>query len=267
MNNRIELSVILPGIRIKNWENFYRTLQMSFSGNFELIIISPYTLPVSMEKIDNVRLYNDFGSPSRCQQIGLVQSKGEFITWGADDGWFHKNALDKALSLWKKNHTNEKDIVTCKYFEGSHNQSGVAHSTGKTELSTEKYYKLNNAGALRSKYIPDEYWILNVGILKTSYAKELGGWDTIFETTAISHSDFAVRTQRNGSKYFMLEDPIFSCSHMPGTTGDHAPIHWAHLHNDEPLFRKIYNDHSCLERKKINLNNWKNSQDVWKRRF
>tara|TARA_R110000823_G_scaffold313067_1_gene440311 strand:- start:3799 stop:4602 length:804 start_codon:yes stop_codon:yes gene_type:complete len=267
MTNEYKLSIILPGIRTKNWKEFYNSVLDSFSDTFELIIISPYSLPNSLKNLDNVSMYNDFGSPSRCQQIGLVKSRGEFITWGADDGWFHKNSLDKAMATWVKNSTSYKDIVTCKYFEGSHNQQGVAHLTGETELSRDQYYKINNANGLRSKFIPNDYWILNVGILKTAYAKELGGWDTIFEATAVSHTDFAVRTQRNGSKYFMMKEPIFSCDHMPGTSGDHAPIHWAHIQNDEPRFREIYNDPTCQNRIKIDLHNWEKAPEVWNRRF
>lgn len=267
MTSKYKLSVILPGIRTKNWEKFYQSITKSFSDTFELIIISPYSLPQSLEDKENVSIYYDFGSPSRCQQIGLIKSQGEFVTWGADDGWFHEGSLDKAIEMWEQKHTSYKDVVTCKYFEGSHNQQGVAHSTGQTELSTDQYYKINNAGALKSKYIPNDYWILNVGVIKTAYAKELGGWDTLFEATAVSHTDFAVRTQRNGSKYFMMKDPIFSCDHMPGTSGDHAPIHWAHLQNDEPKFREIYNNPNCIQRIKIDLDNWKKAEKIWKRRF
>jgi hypothetical protein len=103
--------------------------------------------------------------------------------------------------------------------------------------------------------------------MKTDYVKKIGGWDTMFEVTTISHMDFAVRTQRNGSRYFMFEKPIFVCTHTPGITGDHAPVHYAHIEHDEPLFRNIYNDASSLGRIEIALDNWKSSPEVWKRRF
>jgi hypothetical protein len=267
MSSDIVLSVILPGIRVNNWLSFYNSIVNSFSESFEVVIISPYDLPDSLSKFDNVKIIKDFGSPSRCQQIGLIHCEGEFVTWGADDGFFHGGMLDKAVSFWRDNASSDKDIVTCKYFEGERNQEGKLHTTGETELSKDFYYRINHAAGLRSCFIPNDYWILNVGIVKTSYVKDLGGWDTRFEATAVSHTDFAVRTQRDGSRYFMLEKPIFSCTHMPGTSGDHAPIHFAHLTNDEPLFRKIYNSSGCMERTKIKIDNWKNSPDIWKRRF
>ena len=265
--SKYKLSIILPGIRTSKWKKFYDSILTSFSDSFEVVIVSPYDLPDSLKDYDNIKLIKDFGSPARCQQIGLVNCEGEFVTWGADDGWFYEQSLDKALAHWYANAKSDKDIVTCKYFEGEKNQQGILHSTGTTELSKDYYYKINHAAGLRSCFIPDDYWILNIGIAKTSYVIELGGWDSSFEATAVSHTDFAVRSQRDGSKYFMLPTPIFACDHMPGTSGDHAPIHYAHIMNDEPLFKKIYNSSSCMDRIKIELDSWKSAPSIWKRRF
>ena len=79
--------------------------------------------------------------------------------------------------------------------------------------------------------------------------------------------DFAIRTQRAGSEYFMIPHPIFTCSHMPGTTGDHAPVHYAQLEHDQPLLKEIYNNPDCLNRVKIDINNWKGAEKRWNRRF
>jgi hypothetical protein len=263
-----KLSIILPGIRKDNWLKFYESVVDSFDGTFEVVIVSPYDrLPEELRDLKNIVHIKDLGAPARCQQIALVNCTGEFVTWGADDGYFLPNKLTEAVKYWEENAASPIDIVTCKYFEGEKNQQGVLHSTGETELSQDFYYKLNNAAGLRSAFIPDDYWILNVGILKTAYAKALGGWDSMFEVTAVSHADFAVRTQRNGSKYHMLPEPIFACTHMPGTTGDHAPVHYGHIQHDEPLFRKIYQSAQGISRTKIDINNWQQSPPVWRRRY
>ena len=263
-----KLSVILPGIRKGNWPAFYKSVQNSFNDTFEVVIVTPHTeLPEELQQYDNIKHIVDKGSPARCQQLGLVHSEGEFITWGADDGLFLKNKLSEIYAFWVENALTDTDVVTCKYFEGAVNQEGVAHTTGETELSKDFYYRITHAAGLRAAQIPNDYWILNVGLMKTSYVKELGGWDTMFEVTTISHMDFAIRTQRNGSTYYMFEKPIFICTHMPGTSGDHAPVHYAHIGHDEPLFRRIYNDPTSVSRIKIDLDNWKQSPEVWKRRF
>ena len=255
---KTKLSVILPGIRIKNWNRFYQSVKESFSDTFEVIIVSPFDLPEEMREYKNIKHILDKGSPARCQQIALTHCEGEFVTWGADDGVFLKNKLDEAVKLWEENATCDKDIVTCKYTEGKKYSK---------DMLEDFYYRINHAAGLRSTYIPDNYWVLNVGVIKTKHAKEIGGWDSRFQVTTISHMDFAVRTQRDGSKYFMLEKPIFVCTHMPDTTGDHAPVHFAHVEDDEPLFRTIYNNPESVDRIKIDINNWKNSPEVWKRRF
>jgi len=255
-----KLSVILPSIRAYNLLNFYEKLEESISHSFELIIVSPYDLPPALSDCEDIKYIKDHGCPSRCQQIGLVHATGEYITWGADDGFFLKSKLTEAVDFLDANRTSHKDIVTCKYTEGD----AAAMSP---EMYQDIYYKINHSNGLRSQYIPDDFWILNVGVINTNYAKELGGWDTQFEVTTISHMDFAVRAQRDGARFFMLPDPIFSCAHMPGTTGDHAPVHFSHVEHDEPLFRNIYKNPASVNRINIDLNNWEQSSQIWRRRF
>jgi len=257
---KTKLSVILPSIRIHNLLYFYQKLKESTSYSFELIIVGPYDLPAVLDQYDEILYIKDRGSPSRCQQIGLVNATGEYVTWGADDGYFLKDKLTEAIDFLEENKTSYKDIVTCKYLEG------LGAATSPT-MYQDTYYKINHHDGLRSKYISDDHWLLNVGIVDTKYAKEIGGWDAQFEVTTISHMDFAVRTQRNQSKYFILEDPIFICAHLPGVEGDHGPVHYSHVQHDEPLFKKIYNDPGSLNRINIELNNWEQTPPVWKRRF
>lgn len=254
---RPKLSVILPGIRVGNWLGFYDKLEESFDADFELIIISPYELPDPLKLADDVKYIQDWGSPARCQQIGLANATGEYVTWGADDGYFLDGKLTEAVELLESSATSRKDIVTCKYIEGADTDLYEEH------MEQDEYYKINFSNGLKSEHIPDDYWILNVGIVNTEYAKEIGGWDSRFQVTTIAHMDFAVRTQRNGSRYIMMKEPIFVCSHMPDMTGDHAPVHVAHLGHDEPLFRRIYNDKRSLTRINIPLNNWTESPERW----
>jgi hypothetical protein len=254
----VKISVILPGIRRFNWLNFYNSVGRATSHEYEVIIVSPYELPKELKNKKNIKYIQDWGCPSRCQQLGLIAAEGEYVTWGADDGFFVKEKIDKAIKVLEENKNSSKDILTCKYVEGSN---------PSPEMYQDKYYKINHAAGLRSEFIPDDYWILNVGIVDTEYAKSLGGWDSQFEVTTISHMDFAVRCQRNGSQFFMMEEPIFICDHMPGTAGDHGPVHYSHIEHDEPLFREIYNNPSSVERIKIDIDNWKDREERWSRRF
>ena len=257
---RPKLSIILPSIRTPNLLNFYQRLTESIAYSFELIIIGPYEPPSELMENSEVKYIQDYGCPSRCQQIGLVNSTGEYVTWGADDGFFLKDKLTEAVDFLEENKTSYKDILTCKYVEAEGNATSPA-------MYEDIYYKINYHDGLRSRYISNDHWLLNVGIVNTDYAKEIGGWDSQFEVTTISHMDFAVRTQRNGSKYFILEKPIFVCSHLPGAEGDHGPVHYSHVQHDEPLFKEIYNNPDSLNRVEIEVDNWEQSPQVWTRRF
>ena len=57
---------------------------------------------------------------------------------------------------------------------------------------------------------------------------------------------------------------------MPGTSGDHAPVHYAQTEHDEKIFQEIYRDPAwkfdaignC-----VFLDDWKKTPSVWERRF
>jgi hypothetical protein len=54
---------------------------------------------------------------------------------------------------------------------------------------------------------------------------------------------------------------------MPGTTGDHAPVHYAQTENDEMLFAVVYSNINSTTRKSIDFDNWQKAPSVWERRF
>ena len=87
----------------------------STSAEFELIIISPYPLPESLEKYKNIKYVRDFGNPTRCHNIGLLLCEAEIITWMADDGIMIEGAIDSHLELLKSLGDDKKNIVVTKY--------------------------------------------------------------------------------------------------------------------------------------------------------
>jgi len=229
-----KLTVLVPGIRTAN------------------CFISPYDLPEDLKKFKNVRLINDWGTPMRCQQIGLTEAKGDYITWAADDGTFLPNALDVGF----KKLGDYKTVVMGKYTE--------SEKFDKSMLTNE-YYILNNHDA--SKNIPDNCWMLNVGLVSRKLLLEVGGWDCQFEVCPMAYNDLAIRLQNYGCKFVIQNELMFKCSHMPGHTGDHAPIHDGQVLHDQPLFNDIYSSPDARERVFIDLDNWKKSPEKWSRRF
>jgi|TARA_R110000824_G_scaffold118998_2_gene272823 hypothetical protein len=271
---RTEVSIILPTIRKYLWNDFYKSLKNSLHREFELILVTPHKeLTQELKDKENIKLITDYGSANRCQQIALCNATGKYIKWAADDELFYENIHDEILDFYEKNKTSYKDVVVSKYYEGEKNGQGLLHTSGLTEMSSwDKYYRMDKAcpwlgHAYKIGTIQPNYWIFNHALMETKYMKEMGGFDTSFETTFISHTDLGIRAQNNGSRVLLFDGIISQCSHMPHTTGDHAPIHYAHIQNDEPLIKSIYFDPKSKDRIKININNWEDSPKIWKRRF
>ncbi|MCX6779050.1 MAG: hypothetical protein NTU97_02370, partial [Candidatus Magasanikbacteria bacterium] len=80
--------------------------------------------------------------------------------------------------------------------------------------------------------------------------------------------DLSFRSQANGSVIYNSKFPVYLGSHCPGTSDDHAPVHYAQLGPDSELFNKTYIDpDAAFKRIKLDYNNWKSQPTVWKRRF
>lgn len=252
-----ELSVIVPSIRPKNLNRLYESVQCAFRGDFEFIVISPYELPDELKGKGNIRYIQDWGSPVRAQQIGIVNAKGDYILWGgADDGYFFPDTVDIAIkSLQNEDY---RTLVIGKYYEGSENPV----------MNSRKYYQLNSHDGSRSRYILNECLMFMVGVIPRKLLIEIGGLDCEkFEALPMAFCDISVRLSNYGAKSIFQEEVMFRCSHMPGHTGDHKPIHEAQINRDQPMFLKIYNDKNSLNRAYIDIDNWKKSPEKWAERF
>lgn len=248
---KTKLSIIVPGIRIDRWEAVYRSIQASTTRPWEIIIISPYALPNPLYGLGNVKYIRDYGHPVRCSNMGLLLAEGELLTWNADDGNFLPGMIDKAVDALEGMPSNPKNVLVCKYQEGP------------PVTQPDSYYRLCNAYP-KSPYAPEDWWIFNLVITKTDYFKQLGGWDSSFETLAISHADMAMRGQRDGCITQLFPEAIVHNSHGHA---DHRLVEIAHGGHDDPLYREIYGNESCLTRTNIDINNWMSAPTIWTRRF
>jgi hypothetical protein len=273
---RVGLSVIVPALRRYLWADFYKSLESSIAGkiSYELILVTPHKeLPEELKGKKNIKLITDYGSANRCQQIALCHATGKYTRWAADDEIFFENRLGVAIQYYEEKKKSYKDVLLFKFYEGERNAQGIMHTTGLTEMSDwEAYYRLSKACPwLETAYnlgtVSPKYWIFNTALMETEYIKEMGGFDTRFETTFIAHTDLGIRMQNNNSDVILFEKSVTHCSHMPGTSGDHAPIHYAHIINDEPLIKSIYSNPDSKNRINIDINNWESSPKLWSRRF
>lgn len=250
----MKLSVLLPSIRVGNIKRLYESIQKSTKEEFELIVVGPYDLPFTVRDIKNIKYIKDFGSPVRAQQIALNNACGEWIAWASDDGYFLPGTLEIAFSLVE----NSKSVIIGKYFEGNHSK----------DMEDIHYYYIYTHDASRCPFVPKNCLMLMEGIVSREIAYELGGWDAqSFEVLPMAFNDFSIRLYNYGCQFKFQSEPMFKCGHMPGTEGDHGPIHNAQTFYDLPRFKLIYSKESSKQRIKIPLDNWKNTPEVWERRF
>ena len=283
-----DLSVCLAAIRKDNWINLYNSIVNSIEDyTFELILCGPHKeLPEGLKDLDNVSCIYDLGSPTRAQQISMKNATGRYVAWAADDGWFlahqqptRTSKLYLAVSLGAciselDAEPAEKKCVVAEYLEGGVNSIG------------RPMCFINRHEPVRSHLYPDHFLIFNCVIVPTQYFKDLGGFDCRFEVCPMAFIDFGVRAQLDGIKT-IYKGVIFECTHSPGESGDHGPVHRAQIDHDEPLYQNIWNSDRDLRpdrrdqypekwaaanaaaaaRIKIDFDNWKQAPEVWERRF
>tara|TARA_R100001082_G_scaffold96158_1_gene63630 strand:- start:8305 stop:9075 length:771 start_codon:yes stop_codon:yes gene_type:complete len=251
---KVDITILVPAIRKERWVHLYNSIKESTKRSFELIIVGPHNLPDELQRKINVKYIKDFGNPVRASQIGSLIAEGKYIFWASDDGTFQKGALDKAMDcLENQENKSINDVVISNYRE-----EGQAQPDDVLRL---------NVAYPKTPYIPDEWYQFNVATMYTEFFHQLGGYDCSFEACPLAYADISARAQRAGANILLLNEVILDCTHMPGTTGDHAPIHYAHLQHDEPHYKTIYNNPNCVNRTSLDLQNWRLSPTVWSRRF
>ncbi len=252
----MKLSILCASIRNRLLPNFYDSIGRAYHGEWELIIVSPYDMPIALKDKTNIKWIKDWGSPTRGWQIALVNATGEYVHYTADDCTYYSNTLDESMRLLDE---NPEAFITGKYLEGD------AHSPVMLE---DRYYYFRYHKQLEHLAKDKDYIILNVGICKTKLLLDIGGWDCRFESASIALMDFSMRIQDENANIIIQKDPILYCSWSgnPRDNLEHRPVEDAHIKHDLPLITHLRNGNPVINNR-IDINNWKNAQAVWKRRF
>lgn len=250
-----DISILLPAIRKERWVKLYDSIPKSTKRKFELIIVGPHSLPDELQDKKNVKCIKDYGNPVRASQIASLVAEGKYLAWASDDGVYLDGALDRAIDfLENKPNKNIKDVVVNNYFE-----AGKLACPGDVLKLKVSYPPCT--------YLSDDWYNFNVATMYTEFFYDLGGYDCSFEVCPFAHADLAARAQRSGARVHVLNESMLDCTHMPGTSGDHAPVHYAQTEHDQQLYAQIYEDPQSLDRIEIDLENWRKASNIWKRRF
>jgi hypothetical protein len=259
MNEKPLLSILMPAIRPERWDGLFRSIIESIesSSDFELILVSPKELPDSLANFANIKYITDFGSPTRCFNIALENAEGTYVTWGADDGAYVPGKLRKVIN----NLINSKDykkIIALSQMEDTH-------------VYNKDFCRINSHHQLTSPHIGDSFVLFPTAVMHTDFMRDVGGLDCRFQGHAMAHIDFAIRAQTLGAKVEFEPDICLKLTHMMGPSGDHGPIHWSQLQEDEPLFKATYSVDNTDRINKLanrkNVSNWKEQEEVWHWRF
>lgn len=264
----IDLSILVPGIRSENWVNLYSSTEKSCTKySFEIIFVGPYELPEELLKKENIKYYQDFGSPIRCKQIALFHSIGQWITWASDDGLFLPNTLDDTLSLC----TDINKVIYCKYSKDNtklyydDETCFILQNRNYTGISEfGKKYQLDNMSKLTFLYNPT--FILDCAIINSIILKKIGGWDSsIFETQHIANADLSARLFKLGVGFGFQNNKVIHYSNIE--SNEDIPVKSAQYQNDEPKFVILYSLTKYIDRIYLDIENWERSPKIWDRRF
>ena len=249
----------MPAIRQERWKDLFISIANSLesSDNFELIIVSPYNLPIELSTVANIKLITDYGSPTRCFNIALEAAEGSIVTWGADDATYIPSKLKKAVGKLEA--------------KGSHKHIIALSQVEHQRVYDKNFCRINNHDEIRSSFVPDNFVLLPTAVMYTEFMRSVGGLDCSFQGHAMAHVDFAIRAQYLGATVEFEDDICLNLEHTMGPAGDHGPIHYSQLEEDEPLYRQMYSTDNSERIKRLatkeNVANWKTQPSVWRRRF
>lgn len=260
---KYELTVLCPAFREETWYHMYMCIKHSFSGSWQLVLVTEKPLPKELVGMDNIKVIYSERSPMHKQQQGLVECDGKYITVVSDDSIFHTGTLDKTFEIVRT--LDYKTIVVMKYLEGSDEIYGDdGFATTYDLMRSDKYYRLDYHARAKLPGIPPLSPLMSCVIISKQLLEEVGGWDCCFETQALGNVDLSARLIKYGAKYVIAPDIVSSCGWNIADNGDHGPVHTAHVTHDQPLLEEMYS--KPTNRMIIPINNWEKTPNIWWRK-
>ena len=260
----MDLSIVVPSIRHRILPRLLESIPAALGDKtWELIIVSPSFDDVFVDEFAQYRsrtpnmvrasLLEDSGSPARCLQRAVAEHvHAPIFTWLTDDGILSPDVLGQCVELLKSKKINDGVIV--KYTE-----KGPGTFTG----ACDEYYISKNHGANNQPGIPGHYKIAPVGMFWTKYWRLMGGIDSVnFDHVNMNAHQFAYRLQDDGGELHYSPDVVMYCD-SDNWGADHRVLDESYQLKDLPNFIELYKDDS--RRGPIELDNWKRSEEVWRR--
>lgn len=270
-----DVSIILPSIRPQNLEKFYAATMLACKNtSFEIIIVSPYELPKSLDKLSNIKYLKSYASPTVAAQMGTALCNSRFLYNTTDDGLIQEGAIDEAIELFESSNSGcssaaaQKTIINMIYEEGVLNPDTLESLASHTSYHPPEYWKTSFHGPLRIPGVRPDWGMVMHFFVLTEYYYYMGGYDCRFEYSNHAIHDLMFRCQADGARVINMPRTVFKCSHLPEESGDHGPVHRSQIGRDSKLFNQIYSDEFAAHKRfRLSYRNWKNQPDVWSERF
>lgn len=252
---KYDLSIIIPSIRVANLAKIHFMIEQAMGPySFQMIVVGPYDLPQDIASKENVKFMKDFGSPSRCVQMGSTIAEGTYMCWMSDDCTFiTPQSLGQCIQVLEG--MTEKDGMTLRYFEGDGN--------GEFPLD---YWRAKHHGDMQALAgVSDTHKIAPLGMYRTSYFRQIGGLDCRWEHINMCTHDLAFRVQNAGG-IIAVSPSTVARFYWSWHTADAKPVQRAYFETDSPLFKEVWSQDQS-QRIQIDYWNWMNMPDRWGKRF
>jgi hypothetical protein len=246
-----DISILVPAIRTTRWHALYKSIEASCNKyKWQLVLVTPFDLPQELQGYDNIKVIKECGQVSRAVQRGMLELDSELVFLTVDDCTLMENSLDSCIDEYQSKCTYD-DVLNVRYSENG-------------DIQPESYYSARIlAGTLGG--VNKDWQLAPQFIMHKEKFIALGGFDCQFEYINEPVHDFMFRLQKSGGKIYHSMTHCCIASWYESTTGDHAPIHWAQVAHDWPIFAQMYRVPN--DRLIIDYDNWKNTPEIWERRF
>ena len=254
------LSVILPSIRPPFLERVYASIRQACPHfRFEMIVISPCSLPTGLDKISNVKFIRDFGQPSRCANMGLALAEGQMVSLLSDDCIVRPQSYDAI------------DAQYCSM--GDEGFIGLKYNEGKS-MDDLNYWRAKSHPPLQLDGLRDDMPVSSMIYAKTENLRKVGGWDSInFECINWGGHDLTARLMNAGLSHQLSHDSFCEVEWGPGIDGlynDHRPL-WESYEDGRNMMKKLWGAGPAVktdnQRIIVDISNWTKAPSVWQRRF
>lgn len=266
-----KVSIILPSIRTKNLLKWYNAAEQACQNHsWEVVIVSPYNLPSELENKDNIKFIKSNRNALVCKQMGILLCNAEFLFNTTDDALLLPNSIDKMIDLWNRENLNEYDVINGRYREGALDADTLLPLENIPPELPQEYWYAGHHASLQIPGIHPKWKTCLHFFMRLDDFYDLGGLNcNDYEYSVYPILELMFLCQRLGGRLIESETEVSWCSHLPCLTGDHAPVHWAMI-NDEQIFREKFKHKSYKKEDIIELNNyntWKRNDKKWQRRF